>query len=147
MQGQSTSSTSIFVQWSNVPTTDQNGVILSFIITYKVLPDCSPQTKVVGAPTTQVTLTGIKENTDYRITVFASTVKGGGIISALIIVVTEQDSKLTSIGKLFCEGIQTISCDFATVSTVVRHLRFSRTVTVFFYYGSDLFLAVDMCMR
>jgi len=61
------------------------------------LPDGSPQTKVVSAPTTQVTLTGLNEYTNYSITVFASTVKGGGRISASIIVVTEQDSKLTSI--------------------------------------------------
>ena len=86
---------------------------------------------VVSVPRTQATLTGLNEYTNYSITVFASTVKGGGRISALIIVVTEQDSKLTSIGKLFCGGIQTVSCDFATVLTVVRYLRFSRTVTVF----------------
>ena len=97
MQGQSTSSTSIFVQWSNVPTADQNGVILSYTVTYKALPDGSPQTKVVSAPRTRATLTGLNEYTNYNITVFASTVKGDGRISALVIVVTEQDSTLTSI--------------------------------------------------
>ena len=147
MQGQSASSTSIFVQWSNVPTADQNRVILSYTVTYKALPDGRPQAKEVSAPTTQVTLTGLDEYTNYSIIVFACTVNCGGRISALIIVVTGQDSKLTSIGKLFCGGIQTVSCDFATVLAVFRQLRFSRTVTVFSYYGSDLFPPVDMCMR
>ena len=94
VQGQSTSSTTVFVQWSNVPAADQNGVILRYTVTYKALPDGSPQTKVVSAPTTQVTLTSLNEYTNYSITVFASTIKGYGRISALIIVVTEQDSKL-----------------------------------------------------
>ena len=97
VKGHNTSSTSIFVQWSNVPAADQNGVILSYTVTYKALPDGSPQTKVVSPPATQATLTGLNEYTNYIITVFGSTLKGGGRISAPIIVVTEQDSKLTSI--------------------------------------------------
>ena len=147
VQGHSTSSTSILVQWSSVPAADQNGVILSYTVTYTALPDGSQQTKVVSAPTTRAKRTGLNEYTNYSITVFASTAKKDGRISGLIIVVTEQDSKLTSIGKLFCGGIQTVSCNFATVLTGVRHLRFSRTVTAFSYYGSDLFPAVDMCVR
>ena len=94
VHGHNTSSTSIFVQWSNVPSTDQNGTILSYTVTYKALPDGSPQTKVVSAPTTQVTLTGLNEYTNYSITVFASTVKGNGNISVPIIVITDEDSKL-----------------------------------------------------
>jgi len=62
-----------------------------------VLPDGSPQTKEVSAPPTEATMTGLNEYTNYSITVFASTVKGGGRISASIIVVTEQDSKLARI--------------------------------------------------
>ena len=58
VQGHSTSSTSIFVQWSNVPATDQNGAILSYTVICKALPGGSPTTKVVSAPTTNVTLTG-----------------------------------------------------------------------------------------
>ena len=94
VQGHNTSSTSIFAQWSNVPAADQNGVILSYTVTYKALLDGSPQTKVVSAPTTQVTLTGLNEYTNYSITVFASTIKGAGRISAPIFVITDDDSKL-----------------------------------------------------
>ena len=90
--GHSTSSSSIFVQWSNVPAADQNGVILRYTVTYKALPDGSPQTKVVSAPTTYVTLTGLNEYTNYSITVFASTVKGDGNVSEPVIVITDEDS-------------------------------------------------------
>ena len=93
-QGHNTSSSSILIQWSNVPAADRNGVILSYTVTFKALPDGSPQTKVVNAPTTQVTLTGLNEYTNYSITVFSSTVKGGGRISAPIFVITDEDSKL-----------------------------------------------------
>ena len=91
--GQNSSSTSIFVQWSNVPAADQNGAILSYTVTYKVLPAESPQTKVVSAPTTHVTLTDLNEYTNYSITVFASTIKGNGNLSEPIVVITDEDSK------------------------------------------------------
>jgi len=91
VQGHYTSSTSILVHWSNVPAADQNGVILSYTVTFKALPDSSPQTKVVSAPTTQVTLTGLNEYTIYSITVFASTVKGDGNVSKPIVVITDED--------------------------------------------------------
>jgi len=93
VQGQNRSSTSILVHWSSVPTADQNGVILSYTVTYKALPDGSPQTRVVSAPTTQVTLTGLNEYTNYSITVFALTIKGSGNASLPIFVITDDDSK------------------------------------------------------
>ena len=95
MQGQNTSSTSILVQWDDVPAADQNGIILSYTITYKALPGGSPQTKVVSAPTRQSILTGLDKYTNYSITVFASTTKGDGNVSAPIIVLTDEDSKFS----------------------------------------------------
>ena len=95
IHGHNTSSTSILVQWDDVPAADQNGIILSYTITYKALPGGSPQTKVVNAPTRQAFLTGLNEYTNYSITVFASTSKGGGNVTAPIIVVTDEDSKFS----------------------------------------------------
>ena len=93
VQGHNTSSTSVLVQWGTVPADDQNGIILSYTVIYKMLPDGSPQTKVVSAPTTQVKLTGLDEYTNYSIAVFASTVKGDGNVSVPIVVITDEDSK------------------------------------------------------
>ena len=93
IQGHYTSSTSIVVQWGEVPLADQNGIIRSYTVTYKALPSGTPQTKVVNAPTRQATLTGLNEYTNYSITVFASTVKGDGNVSKPIIVITVEDSK------------------------------------------------------
>ena len=95
VQGKNTSSTSILVQWDDVPAAYQNGIILSYTITYKALPGGSPQTKVVNAPARQSILTGLNEYTNYSITVFASTYKGGGNVSVPIIVVTDEDSKFS----------------------------------------------------
>ena len=96
VEGHNTTSTSILVQWRDVPEPDQNGVILSYTITYKALPSGNPETKVVNAPTKQATLIGLNEYTNYSITVFASTAKGDGSVSSPIIVITDQDSKFTS---------------------------------------------------
>ena len=95
LQGLNKTSTSILVQWHNVPLENQNGVIQSYTVTYTPHPGGSPETKVVNASTTEVILTGLNEYTNYSITVFASTAKGDGNITAPIIVVTDQDSKLS----------------------------------------------------
>ena len=93
MTGHSASSTSIFVSWGDVPFSDQNGVILSYTVTYRALPSGPTKTKVLTASANQTTLTGLNEYTNYSITVFASTSKGGGNQSTPIVVITDEDSE------------------------------------------------------
>ena len=94
VQGHNLSSTNILVQWGDVPAADQNGIILRYTVIYIALPDGTPKTEVVIAPTTEVALTDLNEFTNYSITVFASTVIGDGNVSEPIIVITAEDSKL-----------------------------------------------------
>ena len=84
------------VEWGDVPAGDQNGIILSYTVTYRMLPRGSAQTKVVNAPTTEATLMGLNEHTNYTITVFASTVKGDGIVSEPITLRTNEDSEFSN---------------------------------------------------
>ena len=93
LRGHNKSSTSILVQWGDVPAADQNGIILSYTVTYKALPNGIELTNNVTAPTTEATLEGLNEFTNYSITVFASTAKGAGNVSGAIIVITDEDSK------------------------------------------------------
>ena len=73
------SSSSISVQWDQVPLPYQNGVILYYTVTYVLYYNgIFPQTVVVAAPTTQVTLTGLNQGTLYSISLSASTSKGRG---------------------------------------------------------------------
>ena len=88
------------VQWGDVPVADQNGIILSYTVTYIALPFGSLQTEVVNAPVRQLILTGLNEYTNYNITVFASTAKGDGNVSTPTIVVTDEDSKFSLIIQL-----------------------------------------------
>ena len=74
---------------------DQNGIILSYTVTYTALPGGISRTAVVSAPITHVTLRSLEEYTDYSVLVFASTMKGDGNASDPIIVTTDQDSKLS----------------------------------------------------
>ena len=62
---------------------------------YMALPDKTPQSTVVIAPTTQANLTGLTKYRNYSIKVFASTAKGDGNVSEPIIVITDEDSKLS----------------------------------------------------
>ena len=94
VQGHNISSTSIWVDWDTVPVADQNGIILSYTVTYTALPGGIPRTAVVSAPISHVTLRGLEEHTNYSILVYASTVKGDGNASDPIIVTTDEDSKL-----------------------------------------------------
>ena len=101
VQGHNTSSTSIWVDWDNVSVTDQNGIILTYTVTYMALPDETPQSKVMIAPTTQANLTGLTKYRNYSITVFSSTAKGDGNVSEPIIVITDEDSKLSIVQVYF----------------------------------------------
>ena len=94
VQGHNTSSTSILVDWDTVPVADQNGIILSYTVTYTALPGGISRTAIVSPQTTHVTLRGLEEYTNYSILVFASTVKGDGNASDPIIITTDEDSKL-----------------------------------------------------
>ena len=93
LQGHNTSSTSILVQWGELPAADQNGIIRSYTVTFNALPSGSRNTEVVNAPAQQATLTSLNEYTNYSITVFTSTAKGDGNASNPIIVITDEDSK------------------------------------------------------
>ena len=101
VQGHNTSSTSIWVDWDIVPVTDQNGIILTYTVTYIALLDETPQSTVVIAPTTQANLTGLIKYRNYSITVFSSTAKGDGNVSEPIIVITDEDSKMSIVQVYF----------------------------------------------
>ena len=103
VRGNNASSTSILVQWEEVPAADQNGIILSYTVTYKALLNGIELTKNVTAPTTEATLTNLNEYTNYSITVFAWTAKGAGNVSAAIIVITDEDSEYT--GTCVCISV------------------------------------------
>ena len=97
VRGNNETSTSIFVQWDEVPADNQNGIIVNYTVTYTKLPDGSPTDEVVViAPKSNATLTTLKKFTNYSITVFASTTKGGGNRSEPIIVITDEDSEYNS---------------------------------------------------
>ena len=108
VQGHNTSSSSILVQWGDVPTAAQNGIILRYTVTYTSLPGGSTRTKVVNSPTTKAILTGLNKYTNYSITVFASTSKGDGNVSEPIVVVTDESSKFIFVCKYKEKKIDTL---------------------------------------
>ena len=93
IRGHNTSSTSILVEWREVPPADQNGVILTYTISYQSLTQNDIRSKTVASTTKILNLTGLKKFGYYNITLFASTVKGNGKASDPILVITDQDSE------------------------------------------------------
>ena len=91
VRGHNTSSTSILVEWGNVPADNQNGIILTCTISYYSLTEDDNGSKTVDCADHQLYLTGLKEYVNYSITVFASTAKGNGPSSNPIFVSTDQD--------------------------------------------------------
>ena len=99
--GYNTSSTSIIVSWDEVPPDQQNGIITGYTITYQSQTQNDNGNVSAGPNDRQKNITGLKEYVDYNIRVFASTVKGNGPQSSPVLVVrTDQDSKLFSVVKL-----------------------------------------------
>ena len=111
VQGHNTSSTSIWVDWDAVPIADQNGIILTYTVTYSSLPGGISQTAVINASSTctHVTLKGLKKYTKYRIFLFASTAKGDGNASDPITVTTDEDSKLLKALKCLTKQMRKMS--------------------------------------
>ena len=93
VRGRNLSSTSILVEWGDIPEPDRNGIILSYTVTYEVPPDVPIRYRVVNASARQATLIGLDKFTEYKIAVFANTSKGGGTGSEPIPVKTDEDSK------------------------------------------------------
>ena len=104
--GNNETSTSIFVQWDKVPVDNQNGIIVNYTVTYTELPSGSSLDEVVIAPKRNITLKGLKKFTNYSITVFASTSKGGGSRSDPIFVITDEDSMYN---LFWCSLIYTVA--------------------------------------
>ena len=94
VQGQNSSSTSIFVIWDEVPAQQQNGVITGYTITYYSLTENESGNVLAGPNDQHKELANLKEWVSYNITLFASTVKGDGPVSDPPIVVrTGQDGE------------------------------------------------------
>ncbi|CAI8055357.1 Protein sidekick-2, partial [Geodia barretti] len=76
------SSTSITVQWGEVPCIDQNGAITGYSVQYGVEGSGNTETMTVsGASTTQTTITGLNPSTTYSIQVAAVNSAGTGVYS------------------------------------------------------------------
>ena len=93
MRGYNTSSASILVSWDEVPADQQNGIITGYTIIYQSLTENHNGNVSAGPNDRQKNITGLKEYVNYNIMVFASTVKGDGPRSSLVLVRTDQDSK------------------------------------------------------
>ena len=100
VRGQKSSSRTILVMWTEVPAAEQNGIITGYTITYKSQTENDNGNVAVNGSVYKMELTSLKENVNYNITVFASTVKGDGPASDNIVVRTDQDSKFNMLPSI-----------------------------------------------
>ena len=102
VRGRNTSSTSILVLWDEVPVVDQNGIITGYTINYQSQTENDNGSVPADANKRHKELTGLKEYVDYNITVFASTAKGAGPSSSVLVVRTDEDSKWYCLFQSLC---------------------------------------------
>ena len=99
VQGYNSSSSSIRVTWTSVAAVHQNGMIVSYRVSYQAVGgsfiDGTTRDKQVVGASNQADLTGLEANVEYNITVYASTSAGEGPSSISIAV------KTTKAGKTF----------------------------------------------
>ena len=79
-----------------MPKDRRHGLILNYQVEYTLTAGYVTDSKEVQAPTQYLEINGLEQNTNYTITVMASTSKGYGPASEPIFVATDQDSKYTS---------------------------------------------------
>ena len=88
------------MSWDEVQADLRNGIITGYTITYQSQTENNNGVVEAGPNDRQAILTGLKEFVQYTILVFASTVKGVGPPSVLV-VRTDQDSKWLNLFSLF----------------------------------------------
>ena len=75
-------SSTISVQWGNVPCIHQNGDITGYSVQYEEIGSGKTQTmEVSGASTTQTTISGLTPSTNYSVQVAAESIGGIGVYS------------------------------------------------------------------
>ena len=92
VRGRAQSSTKILVEWGEVPEPQRHGDITRYTVYWKTERG-EEKSKTVFPPKKDITLTELTKFTNYIIKVSASTIKGEGPASNLIVVPTDQDSK------------------------------------------------------
>ena len=97
VQGYNTSSNSIRVTWAGVAAVHQNGIIVSYRVSYQAIGGSfingAKRDAQVADASKQADLTGLEANVDYNITVYASTSAGEGPSSISIVVKTAEAGK------------------------------------------------------
>ena len=107
IQGYNTSSTTIRVIWEFPPLAEQNGIIISYTVSYQAIGghyrDSTKRYKQVTGASTETNLTRLEEYVLYNITVSAATTAGEGPTSTAISVRTAEDGKIINCYmKLVC---------------------------------------------
>ena len=98
MRENSTTSTSIFVKWDDVPSENQNGIIRSYTVRYRSVSVEGPfNTTTVF--TKETNLTGLIKDESYNVSVLATTVKGDGPYSVPKEFTTNEDRKYILLGN------------------------------------------------
>ena len=100
MRGHNTSSTSISVSWDEVQADLRNGIITRYRIVYHTQTKTDFFFRRAGPNDRQANLTRLEVFHQYTIFVMASTVKGSGPPSVLV-VRTDQNSKWLNLFSLF----------------------------------------------
>ena len=92
IRANSTTSTSIFVKWDDVPSEDQNGIIRNYTVRYRAVGALGPfnTTKVF---TKEANLTGLIKDESYNVSVLATTDNGNGPYTVPIILTTNENSE------------------------------------------------------
>ena len=98
MRENSTTSSSIFVKWDDVPSENKNGIIRSYTVRYRSVSVEGPfNTTTVF--TKEANLTGLIKDESYNVSVLATTVKGGGPYSDPKEFTTNEDGKYILLGN------------------------------------------------
>ena len=77
--------------WGEVQKSKRQGRIQSYKVNYTSTTSNETKSKMVQAPTLYLEIDGLEHNTNYTITVMASTSKGYGPASEPILVATDKD--------------------------------------------------------
>lgn len=88
VSGNLSSSTSVWISWDRIADQNTNGILLGYIIIYKLLGSSSDTNLSVGATVTRLSIDQLRLFSDYEISVAGRTAMGAGNFSRPLILKT-----------------------------------------------------------
>ena len=129
-------SNSLRIEWAAPPSPDRNGIITGYTLQYKK-SSASSYSTISSLTVTLASLTSLNEFTEYQVRVAASTSRGRGPFSDVIVTTTEEAAPVSP-PQIAVTGVATDSITISLTPPAVDRINGELTEYQVVYYGESI---------